>query len=461
VIGSCCRVSCRAGTIQSVKPNTVSGDSPTEDSKPSRRKRPPVDWSVFRPILLLAVTVFIDLLGFGIILPNLPQYIETAVGQNHRHAAFIGALLAASYSFTQFLVAPLWGRYSDRVGRRPIILVSLLGVGIAFTLFGLAGTQLWILFAARLLAGLLSSASIGVSFAYVADVTPPDKRAMGLGLLGACFGLGFMMGPAVGGLLGHYSLALPAFVAAGLALVNFAFTWKYLPESLSVEERARLAQETRESTFRLLGKVVTGPSGFLFLLTFIVTFGFTALEQTFSFYLLAALNVPGKDQPLVSGGILGLAGLCGIIVQGGLVGPLVARFGESGMARAGLILMIIGFCTFPIPRTALMLALGPILLLSIGRALIAPALSSLVSQKANLGQGIALSVSQSFDALARTVGPLVAGFLFDRLGPAAPYEVSAAAMGLALLVTLIKRQDMETKSPSSENSPVSSAEVAG
>jgi MFS family permease len=444
-----------------VKPDTVSGSGPTDARKPSRRKRSPVDWSVFRPILLLAVTVFIDLLGFGIILPNLPQYIETAVGQDHRHAAFIGALLAASYSFTQFLVAPWWGRYSDRVGRRPVILISLLGVGVAFILFGLAGTHLWMLFAARLLAGLLSSASIGVSFAYVADVTPPDKRAMGLGLLGACFGLGFMMGPAVGGLLGHYSLALPAFVAAGLALVNFGFTWKYLPESLSPEERTRLVRERRENTLVLLRKVITGPSGFLFLLTFIVTFGFTALEQTFSFYLLDALHVSSKDQPLVSGGLLGLAGLCGIIVQGGLVGPLVARFGESGMARVGLILMIVGFSTFSLPRTVLVLAFGPMLLLSIGRAMIAPALSSLVSQKANLGQGIALSVSQSFDALARTVGPLVAGFLFDRIGPSAPYVVSAVAMSLALLVTLIKRQDMETKSPSSEKPPIGSAEVAG
>lgn len=419
-----------------------------------------VDMAVLRPLILLGITVLIDLLGFGIVLPNMPQYIETAVGQDHRHAAFIGALLAASYSLTQFLIAPWWGRYSDRVGRRPVILISLLGVGVAFLFFGFAGTHLWMLFAARLLAGLLSSASIGVSFAYVADVTPPEKRAMGLGLLGACFGLGFMLGPAIGGLLGSISLGLPAFVASGMALLNFAFTWKYLPESLSEEERRRLASETRDSMSSLLRKVITAPSGFLFLLTFIVTFSFTALEQTFSFYLLAALHVPGKDQPLVSGGLLGLAGLCGIIIQGGLVGPMVARFGEAWMARIGLILMIVGFSTFTLPKTVLALAFGPMLALSIGRAMIAPALSSLVSQKAHLGQGIALSVSQSFDALARTVGPLTAGFLFDRLGPAAPYEVSAAAMGLALLVTLIKRQDMETKSSPPEETPVGPVKVA-
>lgn len=410
------------------------------------RGRTAMDPAVFRPLILLAVTVFIDLLGFGIILPNLPRYIELASGADHRDAAFIGAMLAASYSFTQFLVAPFWGRYSDRVGRRPVILTSLLGVGGAFILFGIAGTHLWLLFAARILAGLLSSASIGVSFAYVADVTPPDKRAMGLGILGACFGLGFMMGPLIGGVLGHIALSLPAFVAAGMALLNFAFSWKSLPESLSVEERQRLSQETRENTFRLLTKVAVGPAGFLYLLTFLITFGFSALEQTFGFYLLAALGVTKEDQPMVSGIILGVAGLVGIIIQGGLIGPLVARFGEANIIRAGIAAMILGFATFGIPHTVIALILGPMMLLSLGRPLAAPSLSALVSRKANLGQGIALSVSQSFDALARTVGPLVAGYLFAHYGPAVPYHVSAAAMGVALLVTLIKREEMKPES---------------
>ena len=272
----------------------------------------------FRPILLLAVTVFIDLLGFGIILPNLPQYIELAVGRNHQQAAFIGSMLAASYSFAQFLCAPLWGRYSDKVGRRPVILISLIGVAAAYVLFGVAGRHLWLLFAARLLAGFLSSASIGVAFAYVADVTRPEKRAQGLGLLGACFGLGFMTGPAVGGLLGHFNLALPAFVAAGLALVNWAFTIRYLPESLTPEKRKALADETggeTPSTTALLLRVIQGPAGVFFLLTFFVTLGFAAMEQIFSFYLLQRFagpeqpfRVTQQNQPLVTGTILGRRG---------------------------------------------------------------------------------------------------------------------------------------------------------
>jgi MFS family permease len=143
------------------------------------------------------------------VLPNLPRYTEAAVGLDHRHAAAVGGLLAASYSFTQFLFAPLWGRWSDRVGRRPVILLSLLGVAAAYALFGLAGDRLWMLFAARLTAGLLSSASIGVAFAYVADVTTPENRARGMGVLGACFGLGFLFGPVVGGVLARYGLGVP------------------------------------------------------------------------------------------------------------------------------------------------------------------------------------------------------------------------------------------------------------
>ncbi len=413
----------------------------------------------FRPILLLAVTVFIDLLGFGIILPNLPQYIEQTVGPNHAQAALIGSLLAASYSFTQFLCAPLWGRYSDRVGRRPVILISLLGVAMAYFLFGIAGTHLWLLFAGRLLAGILSSASIGVAFAYVADVTRPEKRAQGLGLLGACFGLGFMTGPAVGGILGHFSLALPAFVAAVMALVNAAFTFRFLPESLTPEKRQAIHDETvasgNPSTVSLLWRVVQGPAGFLFGLTFFVTLGFAAMEQIFSFYLLAHFpnEVTKQNQPLMTGYILGGAGIVSIIIQGGLIGRLVPRYGEGALARVGIACLGLGFLFFPFASTVLKLAFGPLVLLFIGRALVAPVLSSLISRKANLGQGLTLSTSQSFDSLARTVGPLMAGTLFYRVSPGAPYTLSAALMGVALCIAFAKRRDMILPKEAGANKP--------
>jgi MFS family permease len=413
-----------------------------------------MDASLLRPLLLLAVTVFVDLLGFGIVIPNLPRYIEVASGADAQHSAFLGGLLVASYSFTQFLFAPLWGAYSDRVGRRPIILLSQVGLGASYVLFGLAGHNLWMLFAGRLLAGVLSSASIGVAFAYVADVTPPEKRAAGLGILGAAFGLGFTLGPAFGGFLGHISLALPAFVAAGIAFLNFFSTIYRLPESLSLEARA----QARETPIRFRPGaafwVLRSPIWYLYLLTFLVTLGFSALEQSFSFYLVAvkSFGVSQEQQPLVTGTILGIAGLVGIIIQGGLIGRLVARFGEGAIARAGIALMMLGFALFTLPHNLISLVLGPMLLLSAGRSLTAPALSSLTSRKTTAGQGLTLSTSQSFDSLARTIGPVTAGSLFNYINPAAPYLASAAVMAGALALSLIMSSAMVAPPPSEPES---------
>ena len=256
-----------------------------------------------------------------------------------------------------------------------------------------------------------------------------------------------MTGPAVGGILGHFSLALPAFVASGMALVNFAFTLRFLPESLTPEKRAALADETggeAQSTTSLLLRVIQGPAGFLFGLTFFVTLGFAAMEQIFSFYLLQHFpsEVTKENQPIVTGCILGGAGIVSIIIQGGLIGRLVPRYGEATLARIGIALLGLGFAFFPFASTVLKLAFGPLVLLFMGRALVAPVLSSLVSRKANLGQGLTLSTSQSFDSLARTVGPLMAGALFYRVNPAAPYVLSSALMGVALCIAIVKRADM-------------------
>lgn len=414
----------------------------------------------FRPILLLALTVFIDLIGFGIVIPNLPRYVTYASGADPQQAGFIGGLLAASYSLTQFIFAPLWGAYSDRVGRRPIILLSQVGYAASFVIFGFAGHHLWLLFFGRLLAGVLSSASIGVAFAYVADVTTPERRASGIGILGACFGLGFMVGPAVGGWLSTYSLALPAFVAAGVSFLNFLMTIPRLPESLSPEAREKAKatpiQFHPAAAFRVLGT----PIGFLYVLTFLVTFGFTALEQSFSYYLLArsSFHISFAKQPMYSGTILGFAGLVGIVVQGGLIGRLVHRFGEGAIVRFGIILMVVGFAVFSVPTSIIGLILGPMMLLSIGRSMTAPALSSLTSRKTTQGQGLTLSTSQSFDALARTVGPVIAGSLFNYVGITAPYVVSAVIMLGALALALVKRQEM-ILSPSDTDRPTGGSGV--
>ena len=380
----------------------------------------PKEASLFRPLLLLAVTVFIDLLGFGIVLPNLPQYIEAAVGRNHEQAAFIGGLLAASYSLTQFLCAPFWGSYSDRAGRRPVILISLLGIAVAYLFFGFSNGHLGMLFAARLLAGLLSSASIGVAFAYVADVTTPENRAKGMGLLGACFGLGFAFGPVIGGLLGKINLALPAFVAAGMALLNFVASYFNLPESLTPEARARLAGKAREAYPALMRRVLRDPAAPLFAITFILTFGFAAIEQAFGFFLMARGIASPENQQVRMAAILGFIGVIGILIQGGMIGPLVKRFGEGNIIRAGLAILVIGYLLLTKPVAWGVAIFVAAAFIGAGRSMIGPAASALISRKARVGQGLVQSSSQGFDALARTVGPITAGALFARFGSLMP-----------------------------------------
>lgn len=400
-----------------------------------RDRSEPVDMAMMRPLILLGITVLIDLLGFGIILPNLPQYIEAAVGANHQHAAFIGGLLAASYSLTQFLCAPFWGSYSDRAGRRPVILTSLIGIGIAYLFFGFSNGHLYMLFAARLLAGLLSSASIGVAFAYVADVTTPERRAMGMGLLGACFGLGFAFGPVLGGLLGHVMLSLPAFVASGMAVANFVLSYFLLPESLSKEARAKLAGVKREGYFTLMRRVLRDPAAPLFAVTFILTFGFAAVEQAFGFFLMARNIADSSNQQLRQAYLLGFVGLIGIVLQGGAVGPLVKRYGEGVLIRLGLQILIVGYFLLIVPQGWGVMIFVATAFVGVGRSMIGPAATALISRKTRVGQGLIQSSSQGFDALARTVGPLTAGALFNGIGATAPYIFSACLTLIALGVT--------------------------
>lgn len=429
-------------------------DTPAAPDAPSPKEK-----SVFRAIFLLAITIFIDLLGFGIVLPNLPAYIEATLplpaslasilahlphpavaNANeafHGDGALLGGLLAASYSFTQFLFAPFWGAYSDRAGRRPVILISLIGIGISYILFGLSNGNLGMLFAARLLAGLLSSASIGVAFAYVADVTTPENRAKGMGLLGACFGLGFAFGPVLGGILGHINISLPAFVAAGMALVNFAVSWFILPESLTKEKMAALAGRTRVAFPVMVRRVLGDPAAPLFLITFVLTLGFTAIEQAFGFFLMARGIATPQNQQLRQAYLLGAVGVVGIVLQGALVGPLAKRFGEGNLIRAGLLVLSVGYILLLQPRSWGIAIFVATVFVGFGRSLIGPAATALISRKTNVEQGLIQSSSQGFDALARTVGPLIAGALFSSLGASAPYIFSAGLTVLAFLLTFL------------------------
>lgn len=384
---------------------------------------------------VLFVTVFLDLVGFGIIVPFLAYYVESFGAQ----AAVVG-LLMGSYSLAQFVFAPIWGRVSDRVGRRPILLLGLGGSVAGFTTFGLAGT-LAMLFVGRGAMGIFG-ATIPTAQAAVADVTRPEDRARGMGLIGAAIGLGFILGPALGGILAHLSTALrvplfqrnpyalPCLAAAGLAALNLLAASFFLPESLP--RSARRAPPVRASRLQQLSRGLADPRlRFLVLVYFLFMLGFTMMEATLTLFIERRIGTQDHAQLVQRVGYLfGFIGVIQVGLQGGLVGILARRFGESRLLVTGCTLAAVSLGAVPLVRSwpaLYAVALG----LAASGGLAQPSVASLISRAASADtQGGTLGVSQSAASLARVVGPVLAGALFQHLSPGAPYLL-AAALALA------------------------------
>src|SRR3569623_3281375 len=285
------------------------------------------------------LTVFIDLLGFGMVIPFLP-----GVARHLGASDLVASLTGSVYSLMQFLLVPVWGRLSDRVGRRPILLISIAATAAGMVLLGFADT-LFLLFAARIFTGV-ATANIAGAQAYIADVTPPEGRARGMGLIGLAFGLGFIFGPFFGGELARLPLygrpgALPAYAAAGLSLINLVLATVTLPESLSVEQRGKVRAH-RASPFDLgaFKKALAAPDvGRALTINFLVVFWFAGMEQTFRLFTDDAFHMTDAG----TGGLFGFVGVVAAIVQGGLIGRLTRRFGEVRLLSAGLIIQTLGF----------------------------------------------------------------------------------------------------------------------
>jgi len=377
------------------------------------------------PLVVLFVTVFIDLIGFGIILPLLPFYAEH-FGAN----ALLVGLLSTSFSFMQLLFAPVWGRLSDRVGRRPIILIGLLGSSVSYLTFGLS-QSLSILFLSRMLAGI-AGANISTAQAYIADSTPPERRARGMGLIGAAYGLGFTVGPAIGGTLSRYGYAVPAFFASALALANFCAAWWLLPESLTRSRRPR--QPDRRLDWERLRTGLQHPElGVFLVLWFISTFAFANLEATFA--LMTARKFGFDAQ--ANGYLFAYIGVLITVVQGGLTGRLAKRFGERRLISVGLFCMIFGLGLLPysLGLKSLLLVL---LLLIAGHGATNPSITSLISQATSTeDQGGILGVAQSLASLARILGPVWGGFTFDAFGYPYPYLTGSVFMAVAFSLSLL------------------------
>ncbi len=378
------------------------------------------------PIVAIFITVLIDLLGFAMFIPDLQlrgeQIIRAELGAN-APAGLVGlwvGIFLAAYSVSQLLTAPLLGRLSDTRGRRIVLLIScLLSIG-SYVVYAHAGTIFWIL-VSRVLSGV-AAANLGVAFAYVADTTAPEDRAKSLGLLGAAFGLGFIMGPVIGAQLlrvSNDSPVLLGYVTAGLCVVNFLFVLFCVPESLKPEqvvEKPKMIEDLKVA-FR------TPQLGLMLLMFFAINLGFTNLETTY-FRLIADPNWIFKfEDPKGQGAlVLAMVGVVGVLVQGVLVGILTKRFGEHRVLKYSYLLFIPSF--FLVPFTPLWFpGVLVIIGLGLGNGLAQPSLSSLISRNAPpTMQGGIFGITQALGALARAIGPLVSNPLFN-WKPWAPYAL--------------------------------------
>lgn len=395
------------------------------------------------PLIFIFLTVFIDLLGIGIVLPLLPFYVKIIEASSPawiaaNHALIVGGL-TASFSLFQFLFAPVLGGLSDRYGRRPVLLISLTGAALSYVLFGFAdrfaplGAEavLAVLFFSRIVAGI-TGGSISTAQAYIADVTTPENRARGLGLLGAAFGLGFMLGPAIGGLLSTVSLSAPAFAAAALTFGNVIFGYFKLPESLPVA--ARTGPKASLNPFTRL-RAVVGREAIRPLLAgvLLLNLAFAGLQSNFAVFSDSRFGYGPTEIAF----IFAFIGLMAVIMQGFLIRRLVPLFGEARLAITGLALMTAGFALIAVVPAGWMLY-PAVAVLSIGSGMATPSLTSLISRRVSpQEQGGVLGGTQALTSLTMIVGPLVAGLLFDAVGPASPYLAGALLIAGACAVLFV------------------------
>jgi DHA1 family multidrug resistance protein-like MFS transporter len=398
-----------------------------------------------RALVLLFLTIFVAMVGFGVIMPILPFYAEN-MGAN---ATTLG-LLFATYSIIQFFFSPIWGQVSDRIGRKPPLLIGLLGFSVSFALFGLA-THLWMLFAARILGGLLSAAVLPTVMAYIADTTDDEHRGSGMGVMGASMGMGVTFGPVIGGFLGHYSPALPFFFSAGLAATVAVVMFFLLPESLPPEARKPAdAQARRGTALRGLLVALSGPLAFILVIAFLSSFATANLEATFALFTEVGLGFGAADLGI----LFGVMGITMAFTQGFLVGPMIGRWGEARMIQLGLVASAVGYVallfTFDMATVLLVMVV-----MGVGSAAMRPAITSLVSKRTTADkQGNMMGVVNSYNSLGRIFGPTTGGLLFDHLGYRSPYIFGAAIFFVTYLLSIVlfRRDDASRRDIAAQRS---------
>lgn len=388
---------------------------------------------------VLMATVFVDMIGFLIVQPTLPFYAR------HLGARpFVVTLIISSFFFAQLVTAPLWGRFSDRYGRRPALLVGLISSAIAFALFGLAN-KIWLLFLFRLVQGA-GGGTTGVVQAYVSDAVIPEERAKALGWITASTSAGVMIGPLLGSLAATYfGQAGPGFVAAGLCALNAVSAWLWLPESRRQEDAgaSHLRTPLRQAILRVLSEPASPVSSLIWIYA-IGMMAFMGMNGVLALYLGSAFGVTERT----IGWLYSYIGGIGLVMRALLLGPAVRRFGEIGVTRLGSLSLILGLTLLPVPgmlhlsRPA-QLALFALaaLFMPVGTALLFPATTALVSRRANRSEtGQTMGVQQSFGSVARLIGPVCAGAIFE-VDIRYPFWAAAALMlGTSFLTSRLREE---------------------
>jgi multidrug resistance protein len=376
-------------------------------------------------LLLLFLTLFFVMLGFGIIIPNLAYYAKDTGATTAEIA-----ILMSIYSGMQLLFAPIWGRLSDKHGRKPAILLGLIGNAVALIGFGLAKDYVWLLIA-RGAAGIASAAVLPSVMAYVADITTPEERGKGMGLMGAAMGLGFILGPAIGGVMGRHDT--PFFVAGGLSVLNFLFALILLPESLQKGITDETAEDRHEwvsprEIFRQT--TLKSPLTPLFLVAFFSTFSFAGLEMTFPLFIEDRWNYGEREM----GWMFMFIGAIAVPLQGGLLGRLINSLGERRIILIGLLLSAIGMALLLNAYSFVTLTVY-LTIAGVGNQLIRPTNASWISKQTRIGQGAAIGIMDAFLSLGRILGPLLGGWLYAK--EAYPYAVLAGILLLTMFCLYI------------------------
>lgn len=378
-----------------------------------------------RVLPVLFMIMFLVMVGFGIIIPVLPFYAEE-MGASPTELG----LLMAVYSLMQFFFAPMWGRISDRIGRKPVIMIGIFGLSLSFFLMGLSA-EVWMLFVARIIGGVLSAANMPTVMAYVADITSEEDRGKGMGIVGAATGLGFIFGPAIGGVFTNISLRAPFYIAGVLSLITLIFVMLLLKESLQLgsEERKKMIEK------RPLSDAIRGPFATFYFLQLFITLSLSGLEATFAYFAAAKAGLDAVKL----GYIFMIMGLASAAVQGNM-GVLTKKYGEIRIIQAGIVISVLGFALILFTQNFVTAAIF-LAIFGIGNGVIRPSVSSLLTKKAKTGYGLATGYLSSFDSLGRIIGPVLGGLLYS-MAIELPYISGIILSFAAYILFQARKKDM-------------------